>query len=362
MKILLVIDDLGSGGAQRQLINLGIGFLSYGHQVYFLTYHSNDFYKKHLDDYQIPIYQISSNNKIKRLFKIRNFIRSHNFDSVLSFLDGANFICQFSSLPFKSWKLVIGERNAHPSITTSPRMIFSRWFHFVADFIVANSQSNLDLVKKANPFLNSRKMWVIYNIVDLDYWKPANNYSFKKNGKVNLLIAARHQEQKNITELINAVLLLSVNDKNNVTINWYGDEHVNDDTLVKAKKLINELGLTQIFNFYPATKNILPIIQNCDAVGLFSKYEGFPNFLCEGMACAKPVISTDISDISRIIPKEGIFLCNSHLPQTIANALQQLINSSSDDLEKMGKINLNTASLYFNKENIIKDYLKLLEK
>ena len=43
MKILCLIDDLGSGGAQRQLVNLSKGFVSRGHEVSFLVYHPADF-------------------------------------------------------------------------------------------------------------------------------------------------------------------------------------------------------------------------------------------------------------------------------------------------------------------------------
>lgn len=40
MKILCVIDCLGSGGAQRQLVNLATAFKEKGHEVSFLVYHS----------------------------------------------------------------------------------------------------------------------------------------------------------------------------------------------------------------------------------------------------------------------------------------------------------------------------------
>jgi len=38
MIILCVIDTLGSGGAQRQLVNIAIGFKERGHTVSFLVY------------------------------------------------------------------------------------------------------------------------------------------------------------------------------------------------------------------------------------------------------------------------------------------------------------------------------------
>ena len=45
MKILVVIDSLGSGGAQRQKINLAIGFSKKGYDVDIFTYYKNEFFK-----------------------------------------------------------------------------------------------------------------------------------------------------------------------------------------------------------------------------------------------------------------------------------------------------------------------------
>ena len=48
MKILCVINSLRPGGAQRQLVNLGIGFKEKGHEVSFLAYHNVNFYTTEL--------------------------------------------------------------------------------------------------------------------------------------------------------------------------------------------------------------------------------------------------------------------------------------------------------------------------
>ena len=49
MKILCVIDSLGSGGAQRQLVQLAIGLKNKGVDVSFLMYHNIHFFKSELD-------------------------------------------------------------------------------------------------------------------------------------------------------------------------------------------------------------------------------------------------------------------------------------------------------------------------
>ena len=45
MKLLLFIDNLGSGGAQRQLIGLAVMLKQYGYEVKVCTYYPHDFYK-----------------------------------------------------------------------------------------------------------------------------------------------------------------------------------------------------------------------------------------------------------------------------------------------------------------------------
>ena len=362
MRLLLVIDDLGSGGAQRQLVGLAVAFKKQNITVFFLTYHTDNFYKHLLDDNDIPVEIINKSNNLQKLFGIRNYIRKGNFDAVLSFLDGANFMCQFSAIPYKKWKLVVGERNANPLILKSFKLIVFRWFHFFSNFVVANSYKNIEIVKKVNPLLSNKKLKVLYNIIDTNYWTPSDAYKYDMSSgkKFKLLIAARHQKQKNIIGLINGVNSLDLKDKKKLVIDWYGDEHENDNTLTDAKKMIKKFNLSNNFNFYPATTDIRSKIQSADAVGLFSFFEGFPNFICEGMACAKPVVASAVSDIPLILSSENGFLCNPNDKDSIAEALSKTINLTEIDLLKMGKANRKNIICNFNSEKIVDEYLKLL--
>ena len=54
MKILLFIDSLGPGGAQRQLVGLSGLLQKRGHELKVCTYHQIDFYKHYLDENNIP--------------------------------------------------------------------------------------------------------------------------------------------------------------------------------------------------------------------------------------------------------------------------------------------------------------------
>jgi len=180
MKILCVIDSLGSGGAQRQLVNLAISFKKKGHDVDFLVYHNDNFYLNFLEKNGIKVIFSIEKSYIKRVFKIRKIIRNGKYNTVLSFLEAPNFICELAVLPFKSWRLIVGERSANPDILKSFKLILFRFLHIFSDYVVANSYENINIVKKVNPILRNSKCHVIYNLIDFDKWSPKlDEYIFK---------------------------------------------------------------------------------------------------------------------------------------------------------------------------------------
>src|SRR5690606_24309284 len=147
MNILCVIDSLGSGGAQRQLVNLALAFQERGHKVDFLVYHCDPFYYQVLSEYRIKIIEVLEDNYIKRILKMRHIIRKGNYDSVLSFLEAASFICTVAGFPYRNWTLTVGERSANPNILKSFKLKLYRWFHIFTSAVVANSYENIKMIK-----------------------------------------------------------------------------------------------------------------------------------------------------------------------------------------------------------------------
>lgn len=365
MKILCFTDSLGSGGAQRQLVNLAIGFKEKGHEVSFLVYHDESFFKPILEEVKIPITLILEKNYFPRILKIRSFIRNGNFDAVLSFLEGANFIAELSSLPHRKWKLVVGERSANPNLLKSYKLIAYRWFHFLANHVVANSQENIKLVKKCNPLLPQNKFKVIYNKVDLNKWKPNNDEVLETNKTFKLLILANHQPLKNAMGLLEAISLIPDDHKKKLTVHWYGrqDSYEVKESFVNAKDFVEAAKLNKIIQFFPPSSDVHEVIHQYDALGLFSFYEGFPNTICEGMASGKPIIASAVSDVPVFI-EEGIngFLCNPNDTQSIANALIKAIETPKEQLYEMGLRNRAKAEILFSENETVVKYLNLLKK
>lgn len=357
MKILLFIDSLGSGGAQRQMVELALGFQEKGHTVSFLTYHNLNFFKSQLGE-NIPVVTIIEPNYFKRILKFRRYIRKNNFDTVISFLSGPCFISSIAALPFKKWKLIVGERSSNPLILKSLKGRAFRFMHFFADYVVANSHTNIDMVKKANPFLSSKKCKIIYNIVDLNKWKPKENYLPFENGKLNIIIASSHQRLKNFNALIEGVNLLNSDEQNKLKIDWYGE--VLDDSYTDSIKKIEKYNLNHIFNLFEPTPQIHEKMKMYDVVGLFSFYEGLPNAVCEGMASSKIVIASNVSD-NKLLLKSTDYIIDPYRPETITDSIRKLLSLDKSKIKEIGSNNRNFSEQLFDREKILNEYLELMK-
>lgn len=361
MKILCFIDLLGSGGAQRQLVNLAIEFKKKGLDISFLVYYPHKFYESILADNNIEVHLIHETRAIWRILKIRQYIRSGCFDVVISFLDTPNLIAELAGIPRRKWRLIVGERSSDPKIVCSFRLKLLRYMHLFADVVIANSDTNLTMVRKINPFISKRKCHTIYNMIDLEIWKPSDNYIVRKNGKTNIIIAASHQYLKNSRNLIIALNLLSDVEKSLLSVKWYGSNK-HDNSYIESKELINHYHLANVIEFLPPTNNIAEKMVTADCCALFSFYEGLPNTICEGMALGKPIIVTKVSDVPKLVDEGlGGYLCDNKSAESIRDVVRKIISSSNVQLFAMGKHNREKAVSLFDKDKIVNDYLKILQ-
>lgn len=361
MKILCFIDILGSGGAQRQLVNLAVEFKKIGVDISFLVYFPNKFYASVLAENNIEVHLIYETRVIPRILKIRHYIRNGFFDAVISFLETPNLIAELAGLPARKWKLVVGERSSNPKISSSLKLRFLRYMHLFADAVISNSEVNLKMVKKVNPFMTNNRCFTIYNMVDLDLWKPSKNYKIRKNGKTNIVIAASHQYLKNSGNLIEAINKLSDKEKSTLSVQWYGAKSI-DNSFSDSQRLIENYKLNEVIEFLPEVSNISEKMIESDCCALFSFYEGLPNTICEGMALGKPIIATKVSDIPKLIDDGlGGYLCEFPSIDSIKNVLIKILLCSNQELIAMGNHNREKALILFDKKKIVNSYLNILQ-
>lgn len=362
MKILFLIDSLGSGGAQRQIVTLSKMLKDIGYNVSVLCYTYANFFAEYLEEADIPIHWVNKSNYIERIFSVRRFIRRGNYDAVISFLDVPNFLNCFAAIGGKSWKVITSERSAKKEVLRSRQGRIFAWFQRFADAIVCNSNNAKEMWIEYYPKYKN-KLEVIYNPVILP--TISSKYISKRNGKLHIVVAASYQYLKNPIGLIKALILLNENERKKIKVDWYGrievtkgDRRAYDD----AVSLIEDNNLHDIIQLHKPTNDILNRMNEADVVALLSELEGLPNAICEGMMIGKPIIMSKVSDYSVLIDNSNGLLCEWNKIESIKNAIIYMMNLKSDDLIEMGKVSKNKAEVLFSSSIILKQWVNLIEK
>ena len=83
MRVTLVIDHLGCGGAQRQLTILATMLRARGFSTTVLTYQPHDFFRNSLEAANIDLVTIGDSGKLSRIWKMRRAIRATQPDGVI---------------------------------------------------------------------------------------------------------------------------------------------------------------------------------------------------------------------------------------------------------------------------------------
>lgn len=361
-RVVLFVDNLGSGGAQRQVVNVAQLLKQNGYDVEVLVYSDIPFYKCFLDEAEIPLALIDAKSNVSRLLKIRKWINRSGADVVIAFLETPGFISCFSKIGHKKWKLITTERSAKKSTFTSRRGKIYNYFERYSDAKVGNSANAINMWKEYYPQYND-KYSVIYNhvVVPKDYTVKSHNYL--ADGKLHLTVAASYQELKNPIRVIKAVSLLSQEQKQKLELHWYGRTEVttgNTEVFERSQRLIAEYGLENCILLHSETDKIYEIMAKSDAVGLFSTVEGLPNTICEAMTIGRPVIMSRVSDYDVLVSDNG-FLCDADSVESIRDALSAAISATSESLAVMGESSKKKAELLFTPSKITQQWSELIE-
>ncbi len=363
MNIVCFTDSLGSGGAQRQLTTLAVGLKNRGHDVSFLVYLPEDHFRPLLDAAGIACHTIAPVGHLRRMFEVRHVLRQARPDVVLAFLTGSAFYAELATLPRKKFGLVVGERSANPTLAQG-KEYWIRRFHSLADAVVTNSHTNRLMLENAFPSLR-RKLATIYNAVNLNRFVPCpdNARHLAPVGALRVAVAASYQAVKNMGNVARALhLLRNGREYPPVVVDWYGGHAADSNAIKAAQDFVSTHSLSGCLRFHPAKANIEVEFAGASAVGLFSSYEGLPNVVCEGMACQKPILLSDVCDAgSLVVDGENGFLCDPASEQSIAHAFHRLSSASEEQRQKMGLASRRKAQILFNESTIISSYEMVLE-
>jgi len=297
-KILIVINTIYiGGGAERAAVSIGNQLYNNGYDVNFLTF------KDKKEKYEYKGKYTSLKNKdiknrlgalwaiFKRAKKIKQYCKNNNIDTVISFMEEANFASIISRIIFKNKVGIIVSLRNNPERKNKVAKLLIKLLYRKADKVIVNSKS---IEKKLNEKFNIKNTTTIYNPIDfkeidkLKKEKIDEKYlKLFKNSFVFITIG-RLTVQKNQKLLIQE--FAKVNKKiQNTKLLIIGEGELKNN----LKNQIKELNLENNIFLLGRQINVFPFLIKSDCFVFSSLWEGMPNTVLEAAYCNLPVISTD---------------------------------------------------------------------
>ena len=357
-KILCLIDSLGPGGAQRQLVGLATLLKERGYDVIVACYHDNRFYVDKILSSGVPYVYIKKANKTTfRLWHVARYIRNVKPDVVISYLETPSICTCVAKFFNRQFKLIVSERNTTQHTGRNEKIRFQLFQ--IADYVVPNAYAQEDYIKRNFPKLRN-KVVTIPNFVDLENFTPPQKRLRREVPEI--IVVATIWASKNTVGFIDAVAQLKA-DGVGFHISWYGKDAAYLDYYGQCEEKIERLNLEDCIELKDKTTAIREKYQGADFFCLPSFYEGTPNVICEAMACGLPVACSNVCDNGRyVVENENGFLFDPKNVKSIVLAIERMIKKSDIDYYKMCANSRKRAELLLSQEQFVAPYLDLINR
>lgn len=332
--VLLFINTLGSGGAQRQIVLLARELKNRNLNVVLLHYGDSDYMAYMLEGSGVDIVWLRASGKLQKLlllWRLVYTILSINPKLAISFIDTPNIIMGVVKILRRGIVWVPSERNTTSS-SGSREVRWRNFFYRFAHAVVPNSGSQLRWLEENVPSAAGKIRLVKNGIAPELFCVPDVDHLLRPRQAFEFLILGRVGHQKNPQLLLRALKLMDPELRSRVSFKWYGEEEpTSPGMLGLLKSEASEFNLPVVFS--PAIRDTTAALAKADALLLCSLYEGTPNVVLEAMAASRLVISSDIADIPTLLGlgERGV-LYESDNEQSLLSAIEQVVRMDRVDV------------------------------
>lgn len=364
MKYLFVIDNLSTGGAQRQMVNLALGLTKRGHQVCFFCYAPGDQLAQPLRDAGVPIDWQKKRSRYSPdvILALCKVIAKGDYDILLSFLTTPNFYSLVSGRLVKGRRLpvIVSERFCDLPQGVGLLERFVRQFYRLADHVVVNSFHQRENFVQKYRFIRSR-ISTIYNGYDLRTFVPP--IIEPDNKPIKILCIASVSPYKNGLCVVEALNILHRKYGALFSVTWIGQRVMTGERLAYLEEMeckIAEYGLGGYWQWLDQRNDIVQQLQQHDVLVHPSFGEGLPNVVCEALACGRPVIVSNTLDHARIVQDgQSGYLFDWQSPSDLAGKIRRLSELSPEERANLGKKGRQFAESFLSLQRYISDYEQL---
>lgn len=373
INLALVISNLSFGGAERQVLELAnnIDTEAFNLHLFILSEHAP--LAERLKDRDSRLHQIIKRNKfdISVVSRLAAAFKALKIDVVHGFLYDAEIASRLAGRMAGCQAIIGSERNTSNNNGRLKRMIY-RLTAPLLDACIANSRAGAAFNRSVTGLPESR-YHVIYNGVDTERFQPRDQAALKQEldlaeDQTIIGMFGSFKHQKNHPLLLQAAALICA-ERSDICFLFIGSTlqegyKSTDSYSAEISQLVSDLKLDQFCHFLGAKQDVERYYNLCDITVLPSLFEGTPNVALESMASGVPVIATDVSDNSYVIPDGS---AGYIVPLGEADTLAQRISTLVDDIplrERLGRQArewvLETFSLQKMSENFARVYRHVL--
>ena len=336
-KIVIVLPDLGGGGAERLHVHLANDWVSRGLAVEFVLLRNQGDLLTLLSP-EVTVRVLGVNRIREAVFPLAVYLRTSCPQIVLAAM------WPLTSAVVAAWwlsgrhgKLFLSEHSNLSHTYIIPAINFSiylksmiRFTYPLANGIVAVSHGVMkDLCSLGG--LSFDKARVIYNpcaigISPLPESLAVRDHLWGSGFTHHILSVGRLTLQKDHETLIKAFALLPKDPRTKLVI--LGEGPLRERLLV----FVAQLGLQERIFLPGFVKDVYPWFRSSDLFVLSSTFEGFGNVIVEALECGVPVVSTNCPSGPAEILENGRFgkLVPVQDPVALAYAMEQTLNQICD--------------------------------
>ncbi|MEK6485899.1 glycosyltransferase [Myroides odoratimimus] len=331
MKILHYINNLGSGGAEKLLVEILPLFIRESHDVTLVLSNSFKSVKLYEDSLKAHGVKVISLNKSfynpMLVWDISRILSKGQFDIVHAHLFPSQYWLAFASIFvgkktkfIKTEHSVFNERKNYFFLKPLERFVYSRYKGLIGitDEVTKNLQ---DWLKRTSGFVTINNGVNIDAVITAKEYTNIENYNFLKKENFNILMVGRFDgAQKDQRTLVLAMKHLP----ENVMLYFAGE----GDYRVVIESLVRDEGLVERVHFLGMRTDVYSIMNLVDLNVLSSNHEGLSGVVLESLASSSPFLGSNVVGIKDVVPNQSFLFERGNVLELVDKVNKLLIDES----------------------------------
>lgn len=353
MRVLFVISDLNSGGAQKLIADIAILLNDYACRcdVFVLKYDNESLYTKMLVSSGVNIIRSRANKywALSHLFDIKK--HKKNYDFIHSHMFQAQYLVAIDNALSRKHKkkIVTTEHSTHNRRRKKQYLPIEKFIYKQYQYVIAISKGvETSLINWIGPKLKTE---VIPNGIMLPQYDSSNltnneRCKLSKKDTVKICMVGRLTASKNQQMLIDLISVLP--NKYVLTLVGGGEK------LELLKSYANDKNVEARVFFMGQCDDVTAYLKKTDLYIHASNWEGFGLAVVEAMSLGLPVLASNIDGLKDIVKDVGIVFENGNVEELknivleLEHDEERLIELKSNSIKAVKNYDINcTASKYF---------------